>query len=136
MADAVLISAVMARALRWIFLLVIAALPGCRLEDHTPRGSRQDQVEIQRIILTYHRSRPRVDPAGDPSPGELRVVRMDLRQEGDLAAAWVTTRLGGEGGPERGDVLEHFVLRRGEGSWRIVNVAVASGRTPAGRASR
>ena len=126
----------MPRALRCILLLALAALPGCRLEDHTPRGSRQDQVEIQRIILTYHRSRPRVDPAGDPSPGELRVVRMDLRQEGDLATAWVTTRLGAEDRKERDDVLEHFVLRRGEGSWRIVNVAVASGRTPAGRASR
>ena len=126
----------MPHALRWTLLLALAALSGCRLEDHTPRGSRQDQVEIQRIILTYHRSRPRVDPAGDPSPGELRVVRMDLRQEGDLATAWVTTRLGSEDRKERDDVLEHFVLRRGEGSWRIVNVAVASGRTPAGRASR
>jgi hypothetical protein len=126
----------MPHALRWTLLLALAALPGCRLEDHTPRGSRQDQVEIQRIILTYHRSRPRVDPAGDPSPGELRVVRMDLRQEGDLATAWVTTRLGAEDRKERDDVLEHFVLRRGEGTWRIVNVAVASGRTPAGRASR
>ena len=126
----------MSRAIRWALLIALAALPGCRLEDHTPRGSRQDQVEIQRIILTYHRSRPRADPAGDPSPGELRVVRMDLRQEGDLATAWVTTRRGGENRKERDDVLEHFVLRRGEGSWRIVNVAVASGRTPAGRASR
>ncbi|HEX5819060.1 MAG TPA: hypothetical protein VFY20_09285 [Gemmatimonadales bacterium] len=126
----------MSRALRWTLLLALAALPGCRLEDHTPRGSRQDQVEIQRLILTYHRSRPRADPAGDPSPGELRVVRMDLRQEGDLATAWVTTRRGSDERKEREDVLEHFVLRRGEGSWRIVNVAVASGRTPAGRASR
>jgi hypothetical protein len=126
----------MSRALRWTLLLALAALPGCRLEDHTPRGSRQDQVEIQRIILTYHRSLPRADPAGDPSPGELRVVRMDLRQEGDLATAWVTTRRGSDTRKDRDDVLEHFVLRRGEGSWRIVNVAVASGRTPAGRASR
>lgn len=136
MADAVLSSALMSRALRWTLLFALAALPGCRLEDHTPRGSRQDQVEIQRIILTYHRSRPSADPAGDPSPGELRVVRMDLRQEGDLATAWVTTRRGAEDSRDRDDVLEHFVLRRGEGSWRIVNVAVASGRTPAGRASR
>jgi hypothetical protein len=126
----------MLRALRLTLLLALAVLPGCRLEDHTPRGSRQDQVEIQRIILTYHRSRPRTDPAGDPSPGDLRVVRMDLRQEGDLATAWVTTRPAGEDDRERPDVLEHFVLRRGPASWRIVNVAVASGRTPAGRASR
>ena len=121
---------------RRVLLLALLFLPGCRLEDHTPRGSRQDQVEIQRIILTYHRSRLRADAAGDPSPGELRVVRMDLRQEGDLATAWVTTRPAGKEDRERPDVLEHFVLRRGERSWRIVNVAVASGRTPAGRASR
>jgi hypothetical protein len=134
MADERLISGLMSHALRWTLLLALAVLPGCRLEDHTPRGSRQDQVEIQRLILTYHRSRLRADPAGDPSPGDLRVVRMDLRQEGDLATAWVTTRLGEE--KDRNDVLEHFVLRRGEGTWRIVNVAVASGRTPAGRVSR
>ena len=126
----------MSRALRWTLLLALAGLPGCRLEDHTPRGSRQDQVEIQRIILTYHRSRLRADAAGDPAPGDLRVVRMDLRQEGDLAAAWVTTRMANTTEKERGDVLEHFVLRRGEGTWRIVNVAVASGRAPTGRAGR
>jgi hypothetical protein len=122
--------------MRCTLLLALALLPGCRLEDHTPRGSRQDQVEIQRLILTYHRGRQRVDPAGDPAPGELRVVRMDLRQEGDLATAWVTTRPAGNEDRDQPDILEHFVLRRGEGSWRIVNVAVASGRTPAGRASR
>lgn len=136
MDDRVVSFAPMSRALRWSLLLALAVTPGCRLEDHTPRGSRQDQVEIQRIILTYHRSRPRTDPAGDPSPGELRVVRMDLRQEGDLATAWVTTRPVDTDDRDRPDVLEHFVLRRGEGTWRIVNVAVASGRTPAGRASR
>src|SRR5688572_19173931 len=90
MADERLISGLMSHALRWTLLLALGVLPGCRLEDHTPRGSRQDQVEIQRLILTYHRSRLRADPAGDPSPGDLRVVRMDLRQEGDLATAWVT----------------------------------------------
>ena len=135
MVDRVVSFGPMSRALRWTLLLALAALPACRIEDHTPRGSRQDQVEIQRIILTYHRGRLRADPSGDPSPGELRVVRMDLRQEGDLATAWVTTRPV-DADENRPDVLEHFVLRRGEGTWRIVNVAVASGRTPAGRTSR
>lgn len=110
-----------------VLLLALAALAGCRLEDHTPKGSRRDQVEIQRLLLAYHRRAPAADPAGDPSPGAMRVVRMDLRQEGDLATAWVTTRVEGEPAGA-GDVLEHFVLRRGEGTWRIVNVAVASGR--------
>jgi hypothetical protein len=122
------------RALAAAALLLLAA---CRIEDRTPRGSRADQVEIQRLILTYHRQPPTADPAGDPPPGALRVVRMDLRQEGDIAAAWVVTRQppSAEGQRER-DVLEHFVLRRGDGQWRIVNVAVASGRGPATRLSR
>jgi hypothetical protein len=111
-------------------------LGGCRIEDRTPRGSRADQVEIQRLILTYHRQPEVADPAGDPAAGGLRVVRMDLRQEGDVAAAWVTTRQPGAPDQRERDVLEHFVLRRGDGQWRIVNVVVASGRGPAARVSR
>jgi len=114
----------MPHALRWTLLLALAALSGCRLEDHTPRGSRQDQVEIQRIILTYHRSRPRVDPAGDPSPGELRVVRMDLRQEGHCMGHHPPGRRGPEGArrraralraASRGGILAHRQRRGGLG---------------------
>jgi SnoaL-like protein len=59
---------------------------------------------------------------------EVRVLRTDLRQEGDLAAAWVTTRRRTPSGPtsvER-DWIEHLVLRRIDGDWRILSVAVAS----------
>lgn len=109
-------------------LLLLALLQACTIEDRTPTGSRKDQAEIQRLIYAYHRSAA-ADPSGDPSPGEMRVVRVDLRQEGDLAAAWVTARLPG---PGDGEVLEHFVLRRSGQEWRVVNVGVASVRTPAG----
>jgi hypothetical protein len=102
-------------------------LSACTIEDRTPTGSRKDQAEIQRLIYAYHRAAG-VDPSGDPSPGELRVVRMDLRQVGDLAAAWVTTRLPG---PGDGEVVEHFVLRRSGDEWRVVNVGVASVRASA-----
>jgi hypothetical protein len=112
-------------------LTLVALLSACTIEDRTPTGSRKDQAEIQRLIYAYHRSAA-ADPSGDPSPGEMRVVRVDLRQEGDLAAAWVTARLPG---PEDGEVLEHFVLRRSGEAWRVVNVGVASIR-PAGGSRR
>jgi hypothetical protein len=108
-------------------LILVALLQACTIEDRTPTGSRKDQAEIQRLIYAYHRSAT-ADPSGDPSPGEMRVVHLDLRQEGDLAAAWVTARLPG---PNEGEVLEHFVLRRSGKEWRVVNVGVASVR-PAG----
>jgi hypothetical protein len=59
---------------------------------------------------------------------EVRVLRTDLRQEGDLAAAWLTTRRVTPSGPTRieGDWIEHVVLRRIDGDWRILSVAVAT----------
>jgi hypothetical protein len=59
---------------------------------------------------------------------DVRVLRTDLRQEGDLAAAWVVTRRRTPSGPtsiER-DWIEHVVLRRIDGDWRILSIAVAS----------
>jgi hypothetical protein len=51
-----------------------------------------------------------------------------LRQEGDLAAAWVVTRRkvpAGSTFSER-DLIEHVVLRRIDGDWRILSVAAVS----------
>jgi hypothetical protein len=64
----------------------------------------------------------------DPRNFDVRVVRTDLRQEGDLAAAWLITRRRVPSGPtaiER-DWIEHIVLRRIDGDWRILSVAVAT----------
>jgi len=110
-----------------LVVALVVLLPGCTIEDRTPTGSRKDQAEIQRLIYAYHQSN-RLDPSGDPSPGEMRIVRVDLRQVGDLAAAWVTARLPG---PDDGEVVEHFVLRRSGEEWRVVNVGVARIRAPA-----
>ena len=59
---------------------------------------------------------------------EVRVLRTDLRQEGDLAAAWLVTRRTTPSGPTRieGEWIEHVVLRRIDGDWRILSVAVAT----------
>ncbi|HET6796080.1 MAG TPA: nuclear transport factor 2 family protein [Gemmatimonadales bacterium] len=64
----------------------------------------------------------------EPANFDVRILRTDLRQEGDLAAAWVVTRRRTPSGPgalER-DWVEHIVLRRIDGDWRILSVAAVS----------
>jgi hypothetical protein len=64
----------------------------------------------------------------EPRNFEIRILRTDLRQEGDLAGAWVVTRRrtpSGSGAQER-DWMEHLVFRRIDGDWRILSVSVAS----------
>ena len=64
-----------------------------------------------------------------PSTFQVRSLRTDLRQEGDVAAAWITLRrstpVAGAGVVER-DWVEHVVLRRIGSSWRILSVAGSS----------
>jgi hypothetical protein len=59
---------------------------------------------------------------------DVRVLRTDLRQEGDLAAAWVVTRRVTPSGAGRieSDWIEHIVFRRIGGDWRILSIAAAS----------
>jgi hypothetical protein len=63
----------------------------------------------------------------DPDSYDVRIVRTDVHQEGDLAAAWVTTRRRARHGGQVADEewVEHFVLRRIAGGWRILTVARA-----------
>ena len=62
-----------------------------------------------------------------PESYDVRILRTDFRQDGDVAAAWVTTRrrtpIAGAGVPAERDWVEHLVLRRIGGSWRILTVA-------------
>ncbi|HKU61696.1 MAG TPA: nuclear transport factor 2 family protein [Gemmatimonadales bacterium] len=68
----------------------------------------------------------RVD-GGDPASFDVRVLRTDFRQDGDLAAVWVTLhrRMALPGGtvPTDRDYMEHLVLRRIGSQWRILSVA-------------
>jgi hypothetical protein len=59
---------------------------------------------------------------------DVRVLRTDLRQEGDLAAAWVVTSRRTPSGSTftEHDWIEHVVLRRIDGDWRILSVAAVS----------
>jgi hypothetical protein len=145
------------------------AVVACRIEDHTPAGTRRDEDTVQEIVARYARrlsardwdrvralfwrngtySGPMIPrSAGNALPidsalhviaravegpeaetFDVRVLRTDFRQEGDLAAVWVTLRrrtpLAGAGPVER-DWVEHMVLRRIGPNWRILSVAGSS----------
>ena len=64
----------------------------------------------------------------EPQNFDVRVIRTDFRQEGDLAAAWLFTHRRSPSGPGsmETDWVEHVVVRRIDGDWRILSVAVAS----------
>jgi hypothetical protein len=141
----------------------------CRIEDHTPAGTRRDEDAVQSVVARYARTLSRRDWEGarglfwrsgsysgpmiprsagsalpidsalhviarmvqGPDEGnfQVRVLRTDFRQEGDLASVWVTLRrrvpLPGVGPVER-DWVEHLVLRRIGPRWRILSVAGSS----------
>ena len=72
--------------------------------------------------------------ARDETPSDgVRVVRTDFRQQGPLAAVWVTTR-SELPPPLAGSVVavDHFLLRRIEGAWRIVHLVSIPDRDAAG----
>jgi hypothetical protein len=154
---------------------------GCRIEDHTPAGSRQDEEAVQGLVAGYARtlsdrdwsgvralfwddatySGPMVPGSAGPlhqavpidsalsaiaravrgavtGEFDVRILRTDFRQEGDLASVWVTTRRRIPAGSrivER-DWIEHLVLRRIGGTWRILSVTAASAPRGSLRASR
>jgi hypothetical protein len=145
--------------------LVVGA---CRIEDHTPTGSRSDDEAIQHVLTEYTRAlsardwpcvrelfwgeatyemalstsnlvlpidsaRRRLLPPGDAGDGrtfDVRVLRADTRQEGDLAATWLVSRhrlTSPAGVVLESDWTEHLVLRRVAGEWRILSIALAAG---------
>ena len=78
------------------------------------------------LVLPLDSARSRLLPS-DGTAMELRILRSDARQEGDLAAAWlVSGRRPVEGAPET-DWTEHLVLRRIGGEWKILAIAPANG---------
>ncbi len=59
---------------------------------------------------------------------DVRVLRTDFRQQGDLAAVWIVTRRRVPSGSiaiER-EWIEHVQLRRIDDEWRILSVAAVS----------
>jgi hypothetical protein len=165
------------RTALWLGLLLAA---GCRIEDHTPTGSRHDEEAVQALVSRYARTLSDRDWTGAralfwpdaiysgpmlPLPGsghqavpidlalgmiarrvegvdtgrfDVRVLRSDYRQYRDLAAVWLTTRrvLPVAGSVVNGEWIEHLVLRRLGGEWRILSVAATTSRRGGARGSR
>lgn len=147
-----------------------------RIEDRTPRGSRQDEDDVVAIVAGYARMLSRRDWDGvralfwregtysgpmvprsmgravpidsalqgfartfdnaDPGSFDVRVLRTDFRQDGDLAAVWLVVRRRvplGAAGPGERDWVEHLVLRRIGQNWRILSLAGSAVPRGAGR---
>ncbi|MGH7499139.1 MAG: DUF4440 domain-containing protein [Gemmatimonadales bacterium] len=159
-----------------LFFVALALLlaTACRIEDHTPTGSRRDEDAVQALVAGYARTLSERDWKGAralfwtdasyagpliPAPGDthqavpidlainsiarrvdgldphrfdVRVLRADVRQDGDLAAVWMTTRrrIPVAGDVSEGDWVEHLVLRRIDGEWRILSVTARSAPRP------
>lgn len=157
----------MNRVCRTALCLGLLLATECRIEDHTPTGSRRDEEAVQALVSRYARTLSDRDwngaralfwpdatysgpmlPAGgsghqavpidlalaviarrveglDPTRFDVRVLRSDYRQDGDLAAVWLTTRrlLPVAGSAMNGEWIEHLVLRRIGGEWRILSLA-------------
>ena len=160
----------MHRLQRTVVCLGLLAALGCRIEDHSPTGSRHDEEAVQALVTRYARSLSARDwsagralfwtdasysgpmlPASaaghqaapidlalgvmarrlegvDMERFDVRVLRSDYRQDGDLAAVWLTTRrlLPVAGSVIDGEWIEHLVLRRIDGEWRILSVAATA----------
>ena len=171
----------MRRLRRTVLCLGLLLAAGCRIEDHTPTGSRRDEEAVQSLVARYARTLSERDWSGGPravlggrlllrdrccprpAPAtrrcrstwrsassrvgwrgsgcerfDVRVLRSDYRQEGDLAAVWLTTRrlLPVAGSVIDGEWIEHLVLRRIDGEWRILSLAATASRRGAARESR
>jgi hypothetical protein len=158
-----------------LLILILMGTVACRIEDHTPTGSRRDEDAVQALIAGYARTLSTRDwqaaralfwadasYAGPmiPVPGDghqavpidlainsiarrvegldsqrfdVRILRADIRQDGDIAAVWMTTRrrIPAAGRVIEGDWVEHLVLRRIDGEWRILSVTARSARRAA-----
>lgn len=83
----------------------------------------------------YHRYLARTYAGDRNSAIAVRMFRLDTRQQGDLATAWVITRrrpLAGEGREEVG-TADNLLLRRQDGVWRIMTFASTPDLSPASR---
>jgi len=165
---------------RMLLCLGLLAGVSCRIEDHTPTGSRRDEEAVQAIVTRYARtlsdrdwsaaralfwpdatySGPMLPMDNDTHQAvpidlalgllarrlegldarrfDIRVLRADYRQEGDLAGVWLVTRrvLPVAGSVTDREWIEHMVLRRLGDQWRILSLAATPSRRGETRAER
>ncbi len=92
---------------RWALALMVILAAGCRLESHPPPGVPADEAAVRSAVAAW---------LAKEEPW-AQVIRTTVRQEGDLASAWViTSPPANEGQGERATL---FVLRRQVGGWNV-----------------
>jgi hypothetical protein len=91
----------------------------------------QVATPTRNLVLPLDSARSRLVPE-QRAPMEIRILRSDARQEGDLAAAWLVSgrRSAADGAGPETDWTEHLVLRRIGGEWKILVIAPANGVRP------
>ena len=137
-----------------VLALLLASLPACRLETRPPPESTRELEAVREVTTRFHDAigasnlaaaqrltwsgatvlavprgeswlLPAAEVAGRLYRGvNVRVVRTDVRIEGDVATAWLDLRLDpGTAAEREGDEL--LVLHRVAGVWRITHIAPA-----------
>jgi hypothetical protein len=92
---------------RWALALALLLGPACRLESHPPAGIPAEEAAIRSAVAAWL---ARAEPWA-------RILRSDVRQERDLATAWVVTSPASNQGD--GERTELFVLRREPVGWIV-----------------
>ncbi len=80
---------------------------GCRLESHPPQGVPADEAAIRSAVSAWL---ARAEPWA-------QLLRADVRQDRDLASAWVVTSPPSDAGQGERETL--FVLRRDAAGWTV-----------------
>ena len=92
---------------RWALALTLCLAAACRLESHPPPGVPADEAAVRSAVAAW---------LAKEEPW-AQVIRTTVRQEGDLASAWViTSPPSNEGQGERATL---FVLRREVAGWTV-----------------
>ena len=78
-----------------------------------------------RTADAYHQYLSRTYASASSRVLGVRMFRVDVRQQGDLASAWVITRRRPDTGEGRNEVgtADNVMLRRQHGAWRITGLA-------------
>lgn len=90
-----------------VLALVVLLGTGCRLESHPPAGLPPDEAAIRSAASAWL---AKAEPWA-------QLLRADIRQDRDLAAAWITTSPATSEG--QGERLTLLVLRRGPAGWTV-----------------
>lgn len=87
--------------------LALLLAVGCRLESHPPPGVPPDEAAIRSAVAAWlAKARP-----------WAQVLRTDVRQDRDIASAWVVTSPPSNEGP--GERTTLLVLRRDAAGWSV-----------------